>query len=115
MDSKFKEDMPAGMLLEKWPKFLDLQVTLPSPGELVALAEMQRMSPGKPATLEDIEEACRETPFRTPFWKGNTSRTDIPERVLAPAEVEVINRKYMELKAAFKCQEAQPGSGGGHR
>ena len=32
-DGKFKEDMPEGILLEKWPKFLDLQVKLPEPGE----------------------------------------------------------------------------------
>ena len=32
-NGKFKEDMPEGILLEKWPKFLDLQVKLPEPGE----------------------------------------------------------------------------------
>ena len=84
---------------------------LPDPGESAALVEMRTMCPGKPATLEDIEEACRETPFRTPFWKGNTSHTDIPERVLAPAEVEVISRKYMEPKAAFDAKRRSQEAG----
>ena len=110
-DAKFKEDMSEHMVLQKWPKFLVLQVQLPDPGESAALVEMRTMCPGKPATLEDIEEACRETPFRTPFWKGNTSHTDIPERVLAPAEVEVINRKYMEPKAAFDAKRRSQEAG----
>ena len=61
--------------------------------------------------MEDIEEACRETPFRTPFWKGNTSHTDIPERVLSPAEVDVINRKYLELNAAFLAKRHGQNTG----
>ena len=85
-----------GSLVEK--------VKLPDPGESAALVEMRTMCPGKPATLEDIEEACRETPFRTPFWKDNTSQTDIPERLLSPAEVDVINKKYLELEAAFDAK-----------
>ena len=94
-DNKFKEDMPEAMLVEKWPKLLDVQVKLSDPGETAALAEMLRMCPGETATLEDIEKACRETPFRTPFWKGRTIQTDIPERFLTPAEVQVINNTYM--------------------
>ena len=61
--------------------------------------------------MEDIEEACRETPFRTPFWKGNTSHTDIPERVLSPAEVDVINKKFLELKAAFDAKRPSQAAG----
>ena len=57
------------------------------------------MCPGKAATLEEIDEICRETPFHTPFWKGKTAQTDVPERILAPAEVEVINNTYLELNA----------------
>ena len=77
---------------EKWPEFLDLQVKLPEPGEAVALVEMRKMCPGKAATLADIEEASRETHFRTPHWKGETTDKDIPERVRSRAEVDVINR-----------------------
>ena len=77
-DNKFKEDMPEGMLLAKWLKFMDLQVKLPDPGESVALVEMRKMCPGKPATLEEIEEISQETPFHTPFWKGSgLSRPDV--------------------------------------
>ena len=60
IDRKFKEDMSEGMLLEKWPKFLDLQVKLPNPGETAALAEMRKMCPGQPATLQDIEDIHRK-------------------------------------------------------
>ena len=83
-DAKFKEDMSDHMVLQKWPKFLELQVKLPDPGEPAALVEMRTMCPGKPATLEEISEICKETPFRTPFWEGRTVQTDVPERVLAP-------------------------------
>jgi hypothetical protein len=100
-DGKYTEDMSEDMLLEKWSKLLDLQVELLNPGETAALVEMRKMCPGKPAILEEIEEACRETSFRTPFWKG---RMDMPERILLPAEVDVINRKYLELKAAFDAK-----------
>ena len=79
----------------KWPKLLDLQEKLPDLGESAALVEMRRMCPGKQATLEEIEEACRATPFLTPFWKGRAVQTDIPECALSLAEVDVINRKYM--------------------
>ena len=114
-DNKFKEDMPEAMLVEKWQKFLDVQVKLSDHGETAALAEMLRMCPGETATLEDIEKACRETPFRTPFWKGKTADTDIPERVLSPAEVDVINRKYLELNAAFLEKAAWAEHRRGHR
>ena len=53
--------MPEGMLIEKWPKFLDLQAKLPEPGETAALVEMRKMCLGAAATLEYFEEACRET------------------------------------------------------
>ena len=111
MDAKFKEDMPEGALLGKWPKFLDLQVSLPDPGETAALVEMRNMCPGKSATLEKIEEACQETRFRTPFWKGKTSDTDMPGRILSPAEVDVINKKYLELQAAFDAKRQSQAAG----
>ena len=94
-------------MLSRWPKFLDLQVKLPDPGEIAALMEMRKMCPGKPATLEEIKEISQETPFQTPFWKGNTTDTNIPERPLSPAEVDVINRKYLELKATFDAMRAR--------
>ena len=99
--SKYKDAVKEPGLLSRWPKFLDLQVKLPDPGETAALVEMRKMCPGQPATLEEIEAACKETPFHTPFWKGKMAITDIPERVLSPAEVEVINNKYLELNTAF--------------
>ena len=69
------------------PKFLYPQVKLPDPGELAALAEMRKMCPGKAATLEDIKEACLETPFYTPFFQGRTTDTDVLERTMEPVEV----------------------------
>ena len=101
-------------MLSRWPKFLDLQVKLPDPGETAALVEMRWMCPGKAATLEEIDEICRETPFHTSFWKGRTAQTDIPERILSPAEVDVINRKYLELKAPFDTKKRNQEAGGGH-
>ena len=65
--SKYNDEIKEPGLLSRWPKFLDLQVKLPDPGGTVALVEMRRMCPGKPATLEEIEEVCSETCFRTPF------------------------------------------------
>ena len=96
---------------EKWPEFLDLQVKLPEPGEAVALVEMRKMCPGKAATLAEIEEASRETHFRTPHWKGKAADTDILERVLSPAEVDAINRKYLELDAAFLAKRQGQAAG----
>ena len=107
MDRKLKEDMPESMLLKKWPQLLDHQIKLPEPPNNVALDEMRKVCPGKPATLEEIEEISQETPFQTPFWKGNTTDTNIPERSLSPAEVNVINRKYLELKATFDAMRAR--------
>ena len=66
---------------------------------------------GQPATLEEIDAACKETPFHTPFWKGKSSATDIPERVLSPAEVDVINSTYLELKAAFDAKRQGQDAG----
>jgi hypothetical protein len=40
-------------------------------------------------------------PFYTPWWSGRTAATDIPPRELAPQEIDVINRRYIELRAAF--------------
>ena len=96
-DSKYKDKLKEPGLLSRWPEFLDLQVKLPEPPESVALEEMRKMCPGKPATLEEIEEISKETPFYRPFWKGRTTDTDIPARRLESAEVDVINRKYLEL------------------
>ena len=100
--------MPEAMLLTKWPKFMDLQMkmAMAHAGDAALLVEMRKMCPGKPTTLEEIEEISQETPFHTPFWKGQTVDTNIPERPLPPAEVDVINRKYLELKAAFDAKRA---------
>ena len=65
--SKYNDEIKEPGLLSRWPKFLDLQVKLPDPGETAALMEMRKMCPGKPATLEEIKEISRETPFQTPF------------------------------------------------
>ena len=100
-DGKFKGDLPNDLVLEKWLKFLDLQAKLPNPGETAALAEMRKMCPGQPATLQEIEEIRWETHFRTPYWKGKAADTDIPERVLSLAEVDVISCKYLELDVGF--------------
>ena len=110
-DSKYTCPIKEPGLLSRWTKFLGLQVKLPDPGETAALVEMRKMCPGQPATLEEIEAACKETPFRTPFWKGKSSATDIPERVLSPAEVDVINRTYLELKAAFDAKRQGQDAG----
>jgi len=105
-DSKYKDDIKEPGLLSRWPKFLDLEMEMASAGETVALGEIRKMCPGKPATLEEIEEISKETPFYTPFWKGQTTDTDIPARPLEPAEVDVINRKYLALKAAFDAKRS---------
>ena len=99
--TQYKETIKEPGLLDRWPKFLDLQARLPDPGGPAALVEMRKMCAGKAATLEEMEEACRETAFHNPFWNGKTATTDITERILSPAEVEVINNTYMELNAAF--------------
>ena len=44
--SKYKVPIKEAGLLSKWPKFLDLQVKLPDPGEAAALVEMRTMCPG---------------------------------------------------------------------
>ena len=110
-ENKFTKPVGEHGLLSRWPKFLDLQVKLPDPGELAALVEMREMCPGKPATLEEIAAMCEETPYRTPFWKGQTPKTDIPERDLSPAEVEVINNTYLELNAAFLAKRQGQAAG----
>ena len=100
--------MPEAMLLTEWPKFMDLQMkmAMAQAGDAALLVEMGKMCPGQPATSEEIEEISRETPFHTPCWKGQKVDTDIPDRLLSPAEVDVINRKYLELKAAFDAKRA---------
>ena len=42
--------------------------------------------------------------FSTSYWQGKIAGTDIPERVLSPAEVYVINDKYLKLHAAFHAR-----------
>ena len=86
----------------------DMQCRGPRPVSTCA----SRVSNSPAATLEEIEEACRETPFHTPLWKGRTPDTDIPERTLEPAEVDVINKKYLELKAAFDAKRQSQSAGG---
>ena len=99
--SNYKEDIKEKDLLARWPKFLDLQVKLPDPGEAATLVEMRKMRPGKAASKEDIEGVCWERLFRTPKWLGRRAGTDIPGRVLSPAEVHGINDKYLKLNAAM--------------
>ena len=100
--------MSEAMLLTEWPKLMDLQMkmAMAQAGDAALLVEMGKMCPGQPATLEEIEEISRETPFHTPCWKFQKVDTDIPDRLLSPAEVDVINRKYLELKAAFDAKRA---------
>lgn len=69
------------------------------------------MRPGKDATKE-IGGVCREMSSRTPCWQGKTAGTDIPERVLSPAEVYVINDKYLELNAAFHAKRREQNTRG---
>ena len=39
------------------------------------------------------------------FWKSKITDTGIPSCLLEPAEVDVINRKYLGLKVAFDAKE----------
>ena len=64
------------------------------------------MCPGEPKSLEEIKEMCQREAFHTPFWKGSTTDTNIPERPLSPVEVDVINTTYLELKATFDAMRA---------
>ena len=104
--SSYKEELKEKDLLKRWPMFLDLQTKRKGHGAQQALREMQSMRPGKDATEEEVGEVSREMSFRTPCWQGKTAGTDIPERVLSPAEVYVINCKYLELNAAFQRRVA---------
>ena len=67
-DAKFKEDMPEGMVLEKWPKLLDVQVKL---GETAALEEMRSTmgSSSQPARLTAAATVACGPPllFRLPL------------------------------------------------
>ena len=76
-------------LFKRWFMFLDLHAKLPDPGEIAALREIRLLRPGKDVTLDEIKEACREVSFRTPD-------TDIPGRLLCPAEVSLINVCYLQ-------------------
>ena len=99
-------------MVKRWPKFLDLQIKLPEPGELVALEQMKSMCPGREADQVEIREVCREMSCRTPFWRGTRVDMDIPERVLSPVEVYVINCKYLELNAAFHAKRREQNTRG---
>lgn len=94
-------------MLKRWPKFLDLHTELPDTGEVAALLEMRATCPGKDAAKEEIGQGCRERSFRTPYWQGKTARTDIPERVLSPAEADMINDKYLEFNSAFHAKSCE--------
>ena len=67
-DSKYKHEIKEPGLLSRWPKCMDLQMkmAMAHAGDAALLVEMQKMCPGKPTTLEEIEEISRETPFHTP-------------------------------------------------
>ena len=110
-DSKYNEPVKEAGLLTRWPKFLKLQCALPDPGGTAALLEMRQMCPGKPITLEEIAAMCLDTPYRTPFWKGQTAKTDIAARDLSPAEVEVINDTYLMLNTAFLAKRQGQAAG----
>ena len=110
-DSKYTSSIKEPGLIDRWPKFLHLQVKLPDPGVSAALFEMRRMCPGEPASSDEIEKLCKETPFHTPLWQGRTPQTNIPERILAPAEVEVINNTYLELNTAFMVKREGQAAG----
>ncbi len=72
------------------------------------------MCPGKPPTLEEVEEECRNrgASFATPYAKGRGKNTpDLPARPLPPAEVRAINEKYLQLKADFDAARQAQGAG----
>ena len=98
-DWKFEKDMPEALLLKKWPKFLRLEMKLPKPTAAEVLANLRLMCPCAPATHEGIAAIVeQEGPFKTPEWIGRLKETSIPSPDLSIAEVEVINKVYLDLK-----------------
>ena len=108
--TRYKESIKEPGLLERWPKFLQLQFDLPTPTKSEALAQMAAMCPGKPASLEEIADIIEQTPYKTPGWKGTKESTDIEPRILSPEEVYVINKKYLELQTAFMAERKGQGA-----
>ena len=97
--SKSREDLKEPGLLSRWPKFLQLEMKLPKPSPTEVLANMRLMCPCEPVTNEEIAAIIEEKgPFKTPEWQDQSETTRIPPRVLSIAEVEVINKVYLDLK-----------------
>jgi len=96
---KFKKDMPEYLLFKTWPKFLRLEMKLPKPTAAEVLANLRLMCPCGPATHEEIAAIVEQHgPFKTPDWVGPSNGNSIPSRDLSIAEVEVINKVYLDLK-----------------
>ena len=108
---EYVHDLSEEILLGKWKEFLVMQIKVAASRDVdhktagkeesAVLIDMRAMCPATAASFEDIERACQDTPFYTPMWKGRTPAMTIPPRELAPVEVDVINRTYLELHAAF--------------
>ncbi len=113
--NKFEEAMPDDMLLqEKWPKFLRMLPGALPGGTAQALPEIRKMCPGKPMTLEEVQEECsnREAQFTTPFVRGRDKNTpDLPARPLPAAEVFAINQQYLQLKVSFEAERRGQDAG----
>ena len=91
--------MPEDLLLKKWPKFLRLEMRLPKPTAAEVLANQRLMCPCEPATHEEIAAIVeQEGPFKTPEWNGPSNEHRIPSRDLSIAEVEVINKVFLDLE-----------------
>ena len=119
---KYVLELSESALLEKWSKYLGLQIELATTrdeekgttgkGVTAVLADIREMCPGVPTSLEVLESVCQEAPFYTPWWNGRTAATDIPPRKLSLQEVDVINRTYIESRAVFleKRRGQEPGA-----
>ena len=87
------------MLLKKWPKFLRLEMRLPKPTAAEVLANLRLMCPCEPATHEEIAAIMeQEGAFKTSKWIGRSKEITIPSPDISIAEVEVINKVYLDLK-----------------
>ena len=102
--SAYKDPIKELGLLERWPKFLQLQYDLPTPTKSEALAQMLATCPGKRTSLEEIADIIQDTPYETPAYKGTKESTHIKPRPLSKEEVYVINNKYLELQAEFVAE-----------
>ena len=99
IDWKLNKDMSEALLVKKWPKFLQLEMELPKPTAAEVLANLRLMCPCAPATHEGIAAIVeQEGPFKTPEWIGPSNSHSMPSRDLSIAEVDVINKVYLDLK-----------------